>query len=71
MRKERTLFILGIWVATLSFLGFPKSWRDVLFVITGFALMYLSYLFYQEAGRRASKTDNQSKTFIDNIGSRE
>lgn len=71
MRKERTLLIIGVWVAMLSFLGFPNSWRRVFFVITGAALVYLSYLFYKQAKARLPKDDNRSKTFVDNIGSGE
>lgn len=71
MRKERTLFIIGVWVAILPYLGFFESWRKVLFVITGIALIYLAYLFYTEAKNRLSKDENRVKSFIDNIGSGE
>jgi hypothetical protein len=65
MRKEKTLLVLGVWVAVLPFLGFPDSWRTVFFVLSGFALIYLSYIFYQES--RVRKESNDSKTFIDNV----
>lgn len=68
MRKEKTLFIIGLWVAILSFLGFPNSWRKVLFLITGVSIMYLAYLFYLEVKVRLAKDVSNSKTFIDNIG---
>jgi len=71
MRKEKTLLIIGLWVAILSFLGFPSTWRKILFLITGLAIMYLAYLFYLEVKARLSKDINHSKTFIDNIGSGE
>ncbi len=71
MRKERTLLIIGVWVMILPFLGFPLSWRQILFVLTGLALMYLAYLFYKQAKSRQEKEDNRSKTFVDNIGSGE
>lgn len=71
MRKEKTLFIVGIWVAILHFLGFPSNWRKILFLITGLAIMYLAYLFYLEVKERLSKDVNHSKTFVDNIGSGE
>ncbi|MFA6514832.1 MAG: hypothetical protein WCT42_01035 [Candidatus Paceibacterota bacterium] len=71
MRKEKTLFIIGLWVSALSFLGFPKMWRDILFLITGFAIIYLAYLFYIEVKARLSKDINHSKTFVDNIGAGE
>lgn len=67
MRKERTLLILGVWVAILSFLGFPDTWRSTLYLLTGFALIYLSYIFYQEARARIPKNGTLSKTFTDNI----
>lgn len=68
MRKEKTLLILGLWVAILSFLGFPESWKKVLFLITGLAIMYLGYLFYLEIKARLKNDVNNSKTFVDNIG---
>lgn len=71
MRKEKTLFIIGLWVTILSFLGFPSNWRKILFLITGLAIMYLAYLFYLEVKARLSKDVNHGKTFIDNIGSGE
>lgn len=71
MRKEKTLLIIGVWVAILPFLGFPSPWRNILFLITGLAIMYLSYLFYLEFKARSSKDINHSKTFVDNIGSKE
>lgn len=71
MRKERTLFIMGFWVALLPFLGFPNSWRKILFIITGLLLIYLSYLFYLETRRRIKKTREDTENFVDNIGSSE
>lgn len=71
MRKERTLFVIGVWVAVLPFLGFPNSWREVLFLITGLILICLAYLFYNQAKRRILKTTTESKTFVDNIKPKE
>jgi len=67
MRKEKTLFIIGIWIIILPFLGFPDTWRKIFFIITGFMLVYLSYIYYQQAKSSISKNENRSKTFIDNI----
>lgn len=67
MRKEKTLFIIGLWVIILPFLGFTDSWRKVLFFITGLAIVYLAYLFYLEIKNRLSKDNNVSKTFVDNV----
>lgn len=67
MRKEKTLFIIGIWMAILPYLGFYESWRKVMFIITGIGLIYIAYLFYTEAKARLSKDDVITKSFVDNI----
>lgn len=67
MRKEKTLFIIGLWVIILPFLGFPNNWRKILFILTGLAIMYLAYLFYLETKARIARITNQSKNFVDNI----
>jgi len=71
MRKEKTLFIIGLWVIILPFLGFPNIGRKILFLLTGLAIIYLAYLFYLEVKSRLAKDISHSKTFIDNIGSGE
>jgi hypothetical protein len=48
MRRERLLLFLGIWVAALPYLGFPYSWKNVFFTLTGFGLMYVAYTIYHE-----------------------
>jgi hypothetical protein len=67
MRKERTLFVLGLLVTILPFSGFPQTWREVFFVIIGLGLICLAYLFYTEGKRRVLRNTTESKTFIDNI----
>jgi len=68
MRKEKTLLIIGLWVAVLSFLGFPNNVRKILFLLAGFAIMYMAYLFYLEVKARAAKDITNSKTFVDSTG---
>lgn len=67
MRKEKTLFIIGLWVMVLSFLGFPSSWKKAFFLLTGLAIFYLGYLFYLEAKERLDKNSNETQAFVDNI----
>ncbi len=71
MRKERTLFIIGLWVIILPFLGFPNNWRQIFFVITGFILIFLYYSFYKQAKTYQLKNDDHSKTFVDNMSNGE
>lgn len=67
MRKERSLFIIGFWIMALPFLGFPDSWRKILFILTGLILIYIGYLFSFETRARISKKETSTKTFVDNM----
>lgn len=65
MYKIRILLILGVWITVLPYLGFPYAWKDVLFTLSGLALVYVSYLLYQESRER--KTENKhSDNFREN-----
>jgi|APSaa5957512535_1039671.scaffolds.fasta_scaffold165750_2 hypothetical protein len=46
MTKQRILFLIGIWVAVLPFLGFPSIIRNVFFLVTGLGIILLSYFMY-------------------------
>jgi hypothetical protein len=61
MSKTRIIFILGIWVAIVSFLGFPSSWKKAIFVLTGVALIYLAYSL--EKRYKVSKTADQTPLY--------
>ena len=58
MRKERTLFLFGIWLMILPFLGFTVNIRKGLFVFTGLMISLISYLFYVE--KKARIRNNKS-----------
>ena len=49
MRRAYKLLFLGIWVAILPYLGFPHSWKNVLFTISGLGLVYFSFILYRES----------------------
>ena len=68
MSRQRIIFLLGIWVAILPFLGFPRSWKNILFVITGLGLIYLAYLLRRERRRIAPQNPpyDQPDTYTDN-----
>lgn len=73
MRKEKGLFFVGFFILVLPFLGFPNSWKTVMFVIVGIIIIYLAYLFYIEVKDRLAKNsiETETKTFIDNINHQE
>jgi len=64
MSKTKIIFILGVWVAILPYLGFPYSLKNILFSITGLILIYFSYTLYKnfKTGKTKEKTfDNFSE----------
>ena len=65
MKKARILLALGTWVTILSFLGFPSSWKDILFTLTGLGLVCLSYMLYREA-KIKEKKEESFDNFTDN-----
>lgn len=59
MRRAKTFFLLGIWVAILPYLGFPYLWKNILFSISGVLLSILGFMIYRE--HQALK--NETKMF--------
>lgn len=55
MKKERTLLFVGIWVALLPHLGFPESWRKILFLLTGLFIVFISYVMYRRKVKERMK----------------
>lgn len=62
MRKARILLFLGIWVAVLPYLGFPYSWKDILFTTSGLGLICFSYILYKDYKKEENK-ESSEKTF--------
>ncbi len=58
MLKARTLLILGIWTAVLPYLGFPYKIKNILFVLTGLSLVYISFVIYKEI-KKSSREENE------------
>jgi len=61
MRKARILLALGTWLVILPYLGFPYSWKDILTILTGLGLVYLSYMLYRDYKKKEDK--NKEKSF--------
>ncbi len=66
MRKARILLVLGIWVTILSYLGFPYSWKDILFTLSGFGIIYFSYVLYKESKVKKIKEEKTFDNFSEN-----
>ncbi len=64
MKKVKIILGLSIWVTILGYLGFPYSFKNILFTISDLALIYFSYMLYVDlkAGEAKEKTfDNFSE----------
>ncbi len=48
MVKISTIFALGVLTALVQFSGFPKSFKDFLYIVFGLAIAILSYLIRKE-----------------------
>lgn len=60
--KEKIIICLGVWVIILPFLGFPESWKTVLFALTGIVLAYIGALLYKSAHAQAHSNSIETKT---------
>ncbi|MFA5791600.1 MAG: hypothetical protein WC884_01015 [Candidatus Paceibacterota bacterium] len=66
MRKARILLTLGFWVTILPYLGFPYSWKDVLFTLSGLGLIYFSYVLYKESKIKEVQENKVFDNFSEN-----
>jgi hypothetical protein len=53
MHKGRIVFIVGIWIAVLPYLGFPPYMKTVFYTITGLGLAGFSYTLYKETRKKS------------------
>lgn len=66
MLKVRVLLIIGIWVTVLPYLGFPYSWKDILFTLSGIGIVYISYVLYKELKLKEVKEEKTFDNFREN-----
>jgi hypothetical protein len=55
MKKIQIIFILGVWIVFLPYLGFPYFLKNILFSITGLIIIYFSYFIYINLKKREKK----------------
>ena len=66
MSKARIILILGVWVAVLPYLGFPYSWKNVLFILSGLGLIYVGFILYKESESKEVKEEKTFDNFSEN-----
>ena len=66
MTKTQGIFIIGVLVAILPYLGLPASWKNIVFTILGVGLAFFAYLFHRDSERRHAKRAAAFENFSEN-----
>lgn len=67
MSKRQLLCVLGVWVIIFLFLGFPSAWHKIIAIISGLAIIGLSYTFPPDRSTNPSQSSSHSQeTFVEN-----
>jgi len=62
MKHAKTITALGMLVALLPFLGFPSSWKGVIFAILGLTISTLSFrMLTQSKNPQVKEEQDQEK----------
>ncbi len=62
MQISKSLLYIGIWTSILPYLGFPSFIKNILFVLTGISIIYLSFMV-----RKAFKKETPIKKIFENF----
>jgi len=64
MSKETWIVVLGIVVAVMPFLGFPGSWKIIIYIVLGLAIAALALLlqFRKSSEVRSSLSESGRRT---------
>ncbi|MBI2004539.1 hypothetical protein HYS79_00015 [Patescibacteria group bacterium] len=65
MSKEMAVIALGVWLVVVPYLGVPGSWRTVLLLLTGVALVVLG-LFLRADSLWVRGRKNEHHSFVEN-----
>ena len=59
MQKINTILALGVLVVLLPFLGFPQSWDNFFYVVSGLVIIGMAYLL-KVNGKQKTSSDESS-----------
>ncbi len=66
MSKINAILILGAWTAILPFLGFPYFVKNILFSLTGIAVICLACFLRKEFRKQTPKQKASVESFSEN-----
>lgn len=62
MYYERALFLFGIIITTVPFLGLPVHWLQRVEFLAGLMIIFMAFLMYQERWRLERKIEQKKKS---------
>lgn len=71
MSRESFVLVLGFVVFLTSFLGIPKSWKEIVFIASGVLLMIAGYSLRRSSFLRsidAGGGERKSDAFVESTG---
>lgn len=70
MKRESFVFLLGIAVIVIPFLGIPRMWRQVLLAFIGASLILIGYQLRRQAYVRSIERDageRHADVYVENV----
>ena len=70
MSRESIVFVLGVLILIIPYLGIPEQWKVYFFVITGIILMLIGYSLRRSAYLRSieHKTgERRADSFVEHV----
>jgi len=49
MSRESLVFVIGLLIFIMSFIGLPRSWKEIFFIAAGVSLMILGFMLRRSA----------------------
>lgn len=68
MSRESLVFIIGLCVLVTPFLGIPRDWKDLVFIVIGVLLMIVGYMLRRSAFLREIENEQgerRSDAFVE------
>lgn len=67
LQKARIILFIGVWVAVLPALRFPFLIKNILYILTGLILIYISLLIYKKYKNENLTHKKQFDNFSENF----
>lgn len=67
MRDIKHTVWLGVWLLLVPFLGVPAAWKERLVILTGVAVLAVSFVRFRRSGRHAPQREVVTDTYRENV----